>query len=207
MAGKKGNDYFKMFVKLTDYACSAAQMLHDALLHFDAEQLPRRMEEMHKIEHSADVEKHDMMNRLVREFITPIEREDIIDLAQEIDDLTDSIEDVLMRMYMYNIRDARDEALEFSTVITGCCAGLRQMMEEFRNFRKSATIHDQIVEINRLEEEGDKIYTRAVRRLYVECEDAIHVMSWADTFDKLEKCCDACEHVANMVESIVMKNS
>ena len=207
MAGKKGNDYFKMFVKLTDYACSAAQMLHDALLHFDAEQLPRRMEEMHKIEHSADVEKHDMMNRLVREFITPIEREDIIDLAQEIDDLTDSIEDVLMRMYMYNIRDARDEALEFSTVITGCCAGLRHMMEEFRNFRKSATIHDQIVEINRLEEEGDKIYTRAVRRLYVECEDAIHVMSWADTFDKLEKCCDACEHVANMVESIVMKYS
>lgn len=207
MSGKKKTDYFEMFVKLTDFSCNAAEMLHKTLLHFNAEELSERMRDMHKIEHEADVAKHDLMDRLAHEFITPIEREDIIHLAQEMDELTDSIEDALMRIYMFHIRTLRKEALVFSEVIISCCSVLRQVMKEFRNFRKSSSIHDLIVEINRLEEEGDKIYTQAVRNLYFEASDAVSVISWTITFDKLERCCDACEHAANVVEGVIMKNS
>ena len=165
------------------------------------------MTNLHGIEHAADMGKHDMMNRLAREFISPIEREDIIELGQEIDNVTDSIEDVLMGIYMYNIQTIRPEALDFVDVIVQCCNALKKTMEDFQNFRKSTTIHDSIVEINRLEEVGDRLYTEAVRSLYLNCQDPIETVSWTEIFDRLESCCDACEHVAHVVESVVMKNT
>lgn len=165
------------------------------------------MKEIHVIEHRADTEKHEMMKKLVREFITPIEREDIIELAQQIDEVTDKIEDVLMRLYMFRIFTLREEALGFSSVIVQCCDALKQAMKELHNFHKSATIHDHIVEVNKLEEDGDKLYMEAVHTLYATSKDPVEIMTWVELFDRFEKCCDACEHVANVIESIIMKNS
>ena len=79
--------------------------------------------------------------------------------------------------------------------------------EDFQNFRKSTTIHDSIIEINRLEEVGDRMYTEAVRNLYLNCKDPVEIVAWTKIFDRLELCCDACEHVANAVEGVMMKNS
>lgn len=165
------------------------------------------MEEMHVIEHNADISKHDTMSELMRAFITPIEREDIILLIQEIDDVTDAIEDVLIRTYMFNVAAIREEALEFADVIVRCCEVLKDTLKEFRHFRKSDSIYENIVEINRLEEEGDALYTRAVRKLYLSSTDPIELSVWREIFDRMEKCCDACEHVANDVESVMLKNS
>ena len=108
---------------------------------------------------------------------------------------------------MYNIQTIRPEALDFVDVIVQCCNALKKTMEDFQNFRKSTTIHDSIVEINRLEEVGDRLYTEAVRSLYLNCQNPIETVSWTEIFDRLESCCDACEHVANVVESVVMKNT
>jgi len=207
MGNKKDYNYYDMFVKMVDYSCQAAEMLHGVLTNFDADKLHDKITEMHNLEHGADMCKHDMMNKLVREFITPIEREDIMELAQELDEVTDNIEDVLLRVYMYNITAIRPEALEFSNVIVSCCKALKKAMEEFYNFRKSTTVQTSIIEINRLEEVGDKLYTESVRRLYVNCKDPIEIIAWTETLDRLEKCCDACEHAANVVESVIMKNS
>ncbi|WP_312642140.1 DUF47 family protein [Hydrogenoanaerobacterium sp.] len=207
MGNKKDYNYYDMFVKMVDYSCQAAEMLHDVLTNFDADKLHDKITEMHNLEHGADMCKHDMMNKLVREFITPIEREDIMELAQELDEVTDNIEDVLLRVYMYNITAIRPEALEFSNVIVSCCKALKKAMEDFHNFRKSTTVQTSIIEINRLEEVGDKLYTESVRRLYVNCKDPIEIIAWTETLDRLEKCCDACEHAANVVESVIMKNS
>ena len=85
MAGKKDNNYFEMFVRLTDYSCSAAKQFCGLLGGFDPAKMPEEMKKMHAIEHSADMEKHNMMKLLAKEFITPIEREDIFQLAQELD--------------------------------------------------------------------------------------------------------------------------
>lgn len=206
--GKKHNyNYFEAFVQLVDYSCQSAEILESSLKRFDPQGLSEMMTNLHGIEHAADMGKHDMMNRLAKEFITPIEREDIIELAQEIDNVTDSIEDVLMGIYMYNILSIRPEAIDFVDVIVQCCNGLKKTMEDFQNFRKSSTIHDSIVEINRLEEVGDRLYRDAVRSLYVNSQNALETISWTEIFDRLESCCDACEHVANVVESVIMKNT
>lgn len=204
---KKGYDYFDEFVKLLGYSAQAAKMLDDSLRAYDEERLRSMIMEIHGVEHAADLEKHDMIHRLAREFITPIEREDIMELAQEIDDVTDAVEDVLLRMHMYHIQAIRPEALDFVEVIVKCCDMLVEAMGEFHNYRKSEKLRDCIVEVNRLEEEGDRIYTEAVYRLYDGSTAPIEVMAWTELFDRFEKCCDACEDVADVIESVIMKNT
>lgn len=207
MAGKHNYDYFDVFEKMVGYSCETAEMLLETLTNFQVAELETKMQQMHQIEHRADMEKHEMMKKLAHEFITPIEREDIMMMAQEVDEITDSIEDVLMRVYMFHIEEIRPEALEFAEVIHKCCVALQKAAQDFHNFRKSETMHDSIVEVNSLEEVGDALYTSSMRTLYAGGLSPVEVMAWTETFDHLEKCCDNCEHVANVMESIIMKNS
>ena len=151
--------------------------------------------------------KHEMMAVLVKAFITPIEREDIILLSQSIDEVTDKIEDVLIRIYINNVQQIRPEALAFIKVIIRCCEALKEVMEEFADFRKSKTLHGLIIEINALEEEGDRLFIESMRRLHAEVTDPIEIIAWREIYVYLEKCCDACEHVADVVESVIMKNT
>jgi predicted phosphate transport protein (TIGR00153 family) len=206
--GKKNNPYFDDFITMVNFSCRAAEYLQTVLKDFRPDTLPERRETMHEIEHAADEVKHGMMRRLVKEFVTPIDREDIIRLVNELDDVTDKIDDILIRMYMYNIRDLRPAAPAFADVIARCCRALQQAMLEFPEFhRKSATLTQALIDVNTLEEEGDAIYIDAVRKLYRKGGDPVEVAAWSEIFDRLEDCCDACEHVADVLEIIAMKNS
>lgn len=204
---REKNNYFKMFIKMTEYSCAAARNLNQTLSDFDVEKLPELMEYLHQIEHTGDEEKHSMMQKLVKEFITPIGREDIVSLGHEIDNVTDAIEDVLLRVYMFHIQTIRPEAVEFAKVIVQCCDEMKIIMEEFQNYKKSDKIHSSVVEMNRLEEVGDALYMRAMRNLYTSGADAVELMAWTEVYNRLERCCDACENVANVVEGVMMKNS
>ena len=207
MAKKENNYYFDVFTKCILYANDAATLLHDCLENYSPRGLKARLAEMHEIEHAADTVKHEMMHRLVKEFLPPIEREDIAELAHTIDDVTDAIEDVLLGMYMYNIKTLHREVHEFTDLITRCCEALKDMSGELQNFRKSTVLKEKIIVINELEEEGDRLYTDSMHRLYIEETDPIHIMAWTTLYDRLEKCCDCCEDVADMVEQVMLKNS
>lgn len=207
MANRKGNNYFEMMAELVTYSSEAASLLNEILMDFDAAQLENKLEKMHEIEHTADLKKHDMMNKLVKEFITPIERGDIIELSHQIDNVTDAVEDVLVRLYMFNITELRPEALEFCNIIIESCTKLKKLMDEFHNYKKSTVIHDLIIDINALEEEGDRLYTRSMRNLFTTSTNPVEIITWKDNFYFFEKCCDACESVADVVECVIMKNS
>lgn len=207
MAHKKDNNYFNSFVELAGYSCKAANLLNDIMNNFNADELSAKMKEMHAIEHSGDEARHIIIKKLAREFITPIEREDIMAMSDAIDNVTDTIEDVLMRMYMYNITSIRDHAIQMTEVIVKCCNSLKQALDEFYNFRKSQKLHELIVEINHLEEVGDSLFTEATRDLYVNCQDSKEVAAWDIVFYYMEKCCDSCEDVADVIENVIMKNS
>ncbi len=204
---RKEEYYYESFVTLVEHSCLAAALLIETMTDYKPEELEQKMREMHKIEHDCDIEKHHMMEKLAKEFITPIEREDIMEMAHQIDEVTDSIEDVLMRMYMFNITVVREDALQMARIIQDCCNALKKALMEFRHFRKSKDLHEYIVEVNRLEEDGDKLYTEATRRLYTSEMDAVTIGAWTHVFHILEKCCDACEDVSDVVESVMMKNS
>lgn len=207
MAVKKNNDYFEMLVDLIGYSCEAASLLDNTISNFRMSQIDSRIKDMHKIEHNADIKKHEMINKLSKEFITPIERGDIIELANEIDNVTDAIEDVLVRIYMFNISVMREEAVEFSKLIVKICSETSALIKEFRNFKKSSEISKLIINISDLEEEGDRIYTRSIRGFYSSIMEPIKFITWKETFEYFEKCCDACEHVADGIESVIMRNT
>lgn len=204
---KNDYNYFEAFADLSKYSYKLAVNVNDTLKNFDLAGFPEKVKEAHHIEHSADHAKHDIMNRLLKEFLPPIEREDITTLTQEIDNVTDAVEDILIYIDMFNIKNIRPEILKFTDLIVTCCKAMDEALEEFKNFKKSAKLHDKIIEINHLEEDGDALYVTTMRNLYKTCTDPIELMSWTEVLHKLEKCCDSCEDVANMIESIVMKNS
>ena len=207
MSKKSDSYYFQNFIECVECGCQAAKMLEDNLNHFDTWLLQDKLDELHRIEHDADKKKHEMMAVLVKAFITPIEREDFILLSQSIDEVTDKIEDVLIRIYINNVQQIRPEALAFIKVIIRCCEALKEVMEEFADFRKSKTLHGLIIEINALEEEGDRLFIESMRKLHAEVTDPIEIIAWREIYVYLEKCCDACEHVADVVESVIMKNT
>ncbi len=204
---KKDSEYFNTFEIMAGLACRAAESLHTSLRDFDPDTLDDCRMALHAVEHEADMVRHEIMKKLAREFITPIERDDIIRLVNDLDDVVDKVEDVLIRIYMYNIRSIRPAALQFADVIERCCAAMKVAVAEFPNYHKSKTLHTAIIDVNTMEEEGDALYIRAVRELYVEGGNPVEVVAWSETFDCLEECCDACEDVANLLERVVMNNS
>lgn len=200
-------NYFKAFINLSEYSLKAADILVKTLKEFKRETLEERIKEMHEIEHSADIAKHELMNKLAKEFLPPIEREDIVSLSEKIDDVTDFVEDVLLNMNIFNVQYVPSEIMDFADVILKSTEKMIETLKEFENFKRSKELHNKIVEINNLEETADELYIKGLKRLYSNPTDPIKLIVWKDIFDSLEKCCDACEEVANDVENIVMKNS
>ena len=208
MKKQRSNEYFEGFVSGMESACKAAEYLENLVEHFDSEKLAEQIDEIHAIEHEADINKHKLMQKLAKEFITPIEREDIILLLQQIDNVTDFIEDVVRKMFMYNTKAMRSEALEFAAIIKQCCYESRDALKELPGFQKnSERLEQAIVKVNDYEEQGDRLYCAAMRRLYCENAEAQDRITWTKLFDWMEACCDACEDVMESVELVVMKNS
>lgn len=207
MKNNKNFNYFKAFIELSSYSTKAVEILMNTLKNFDSSKIEDNIKEIHNVEHSADLANHELINRLIKEFLPPIEREDIISLSKKIDDVTDAVEDVLIAINMYNIQVIRPEVFKFIDVIMKCCKSMHTALVEFENFKKSKNLHNEIITINELEEEGDALYVNGVKELYQNCKDPIELMVWTEIYNRLEKCCDKCEHVADDIENIVMKNS
>ena len=207
MAKKQDAFYFDTFTACLDDACKAAQLLDRSMREFDPDQIKETLDEMHNIEHAADDKKHELLNVLAKAFITPIEREDIILLSQSIDEITDKIEDVMLRLYCNNVQTIRPDAIEMGAVLIHCCEEVRKLIDEFADFRRSKKLREYIIHINTMEEQADKLFIDSMRRLHTSTSDPIEIISWREIYIYMEKCADACEHVADAVESVIMKNT
>lgn len=113
MSSKSDSYYFNTFAECASLACEAAEVLHSVLTKFKSEEIDDIMRELHEIEHKADEKKHDMLSALLKAFITPIERDDIMNLSQAIDDITDSVEDVVIQINMDQVKSIRPDSIEF----------------------------------------------------------------------------------------------
>jgi len=205
--GRKSTDYFDYFCKSAEFANKAAKYLHESLSDFNVEKFPSQVEAMHTIENSADNMKHEMMIALAKEFIPPIEREDIVSLSHELDNVIDAIEEIMQRVYMYGIRTIRPETLEFTASIIRCCSALSDAAAEFRNFKHSKVLKEKLIEVNNIESEGDALHIKYMRKLFSENDDARMTMIWMSLFEGLEMCFDQCEHATDVMEGVILKNS
>ena len=204
---KKDAFYYRNFIESAEVSCEAAAALREILCNFSVETLPEKRVELHEIEHKGDNKRHEMTRVLVRAFITPIEREDILKLSQLIDDVTDCIEDILIRIYINNVTSIRPDSIEFADIVIRLCQSMKDMIDEFPNFKKSKKLGELIIEINRLEELGDDLYVGCMRNLHTSSTDPFEIIAWREIYEFFEKCCDTCENVANIIESIAIGNT
>ncbi len=205
--GKRDEEYFNVFVRAVEYSSAASRLMQDMLSDYQSGQIEERMLSVHKLEQLADDEKHEMMQMLAKEFITPIDREDILELAHQLDEVTDHIDETMTSFYMFHVKKPRPEALTFANAIFDCCTAMHKAIVEFKHFRKSQTLHEDIVSIHSMREQADALYTKAIHNLYGGCADPMEVIVWTEIFGRFERCSKSCEDVAKVIESVIMKNS
>ena len=199
--------YFDNFAASTEFSKKAASYLVQCLEQYDHEQLEDKLEVMHQYEHEADAKKHEMSEVLAKAFVTPVDREDLHMLSRELDDVTDMLEEILQRFYMYDIKTVRPDAIVFAKHLVKACDRLTDIMREFENFKRSKKIRELIIDLNSVEEACDKLFILAMRELTLEATDILETVSWRKIYESFEACADACEHAAECVGSVIIKNT
>ena len=204
---KKTNDYFKMIEKQTAYCLEASNLLEEILCKFNADSINAYRTQMHEIEHAADRTHHDILNKLSTEFITPIDQEDILRLAQIIDDITDALDEVVLEFYMYHIDSVPEKAAELSKIVNRCVSALHEAAGELKNFKKPAALRALVIKVNDIETEADAIHAEAMYSLFGSSVDAKTLLGTKTVFESLESCCDLCEQATDVIEQVIIKNT
>lgn len=147
------------------------------------------------------------MKQLNKSFITPIDREDIYEIAKNLDNITDSIESTAHRFDMFNVKSITEDTKILSNLIVMCTDELKGIMIELKSMKTSKILTKKIIEINRIENEGDDVFRCAMASLFSNGMNAIDVIKWKGIYEFLENTLDACEDIANIVEGVVMKHA
>jgi uncharacterized protein len=194
--------FFDDFVAMAEQIRLGATMLEEML----APDRPiwDKADQIKEVEHKCDFLTHEIIQRLHRTFVTPLDREDIHELARSLDDVMDAIDDSAAVVRLYSIERVRPDARELARIIK---ASTDEMVKALKALERKQGVAEPAVEINRLENEADRVHQAAVRRLFEEERDPITIMKWKEILDFLEVSTDRCEDVANAVEGIVVKHA
>jgi len=194
--------FFGDFLAMADELVVGARLL-DAMLRSTP---PRwdAADEIKEVEHKCDVLTHQLFQRLHRTFVTPIDREDIHALARALDDVMDHIDASAGYVRLYRMQAMRHGALELSRLILASTEQIRRAMA---GLERQDGMQEHLVEINRLENEADRVHQVAMQRLFDEERDPIAVIKWQEVLNYLEATTDRCEDVADVLEGVVLKNS
>jgi uncharacterized protein len=198
----RDREFFDLFEEAGGNILRAAGLLEEMLADF-----PERNELAREIlicEQDGDRITHDILQRLNQTFVTPLDREDIHELSSALDDVVDFTEEVADYLGLYRIEAPMAQAQELAKVLHAAARQIAEAMPRLRGFQD---ISRYTVEINRLENEGDRIVREAIASLFGTGIDPMVVIRWKDIFERLEEAIDATEHVANILEGIVIKNS
>jgi predicted phosphate transport protein (TIGR00153 family) len=195
-------DFYASFVALAVQLRAGGGLLEEMLARDPV--VWDKAEEIKELEHKCDTLTHPIIQRLNTTFVTPIDREDIHALAKSLDDVMDAIDASAKVIRLYKIGTVRYGARELAHVVSVSVDQVRLALEALE---KKTGVAQRAVEINRLENEADRIHEEALRRLFDEERDPIMIIKWKEILDFLEEATDCCEDVANLLEGVVVKNA
>jgi len=199
-------EFYDLFEQETSNLVIAAEKLIDLFDNY--ENVEAKAEELKELEHRGDVITHEIVARLHRTFVTPIDREDITLLAQSLDDVMDFIEAAGRTAYLYNIAQPTERARELARIVSKMALKLNEVVPRLRRRDQFPWILKQCVEINTLENEADDVQHAALAELFEVCHlDACEVIKWREIYEHLENATDRGEDVANVLEGIVLKHA
>lgn len=199
----KDEKFFVLFKEMTTTIIEGAQLLKEMLDRFENPQLSQRM--IKDVEHKADQLTHDIIKKLNKSFVTPLDREDIYALSAALDDILDLIDASAQRIVMYNVEKPTPEAKELAFLILKSCQTIDKAVALLGG--KLEPIAEFCMEVNSLENEADRVCREAISRLFDEEKDPIQLIKWKEIYETLERATDKCEDAANILESVVVKNA
>jgi uncharacterized protein len=197
----KEEKFYGDFLALADELKKGARLLEEML----SAEHPTwdKADEIKEVEHKCDFLTHEIIQRLNRTFVTPIDREDIHALARSLDDVMDAIDASASLVRLYRLNSVRFGARELAKIVTACT---HEVHLALGGLEKNKGVGTHSIEINRLENEADRLHQQAVSRLFDDERDPLVVMKWKETLDFLEDATDRCEDVANVLEGVMVKN-
>ncbi|MQS75338.1 DUF47 domain-containing protein [Companilactobacillus halodurans] len=208
MIRKKKYDFFKAMQHLADDALKASGILTEIINNYDPAKFSQDCEMINKIESDGDEDVKKTMNELYVAFITPIDREDIVQLVDKLDNIIDGINGLTYEFYYLNIQELRPDTDKFMNLINEAVEAVQQSVAEFSHFKNSKMLVKNIDNTNRIESLGDELYTKHLRTLFCEEEnDPLTVIRWQKIYGGFERVLDACEDCADVMGGLVIKNS
>lgn len=201
----KEDKFFDYFIQFGETATEAAEILKN--LTNDLREAEIKFREIEEVEHKGDKLLHEIMEALNKTFITPIDREDIYEIAKALDDIVDNIEATASRFIMFNVTETREAAKVLAELILQSCKEVTKLMKAFKTMKKSQNVITSIIEINRMEDQGDNDFRVAVRALFTSDIPTLEVIKWREIYEFYEQTLDACEDVSDIVEGVVMKHA
>jgi hypothetical protein len=198
----RDEQFFDLFDQLTAHLAQTARML--AALFDDPEHVADHVRAIKAVEHKADVLTNTINLRIDKSFVTPIDREDIHMLASRLDDVIDLLDGTARRFEMLHIEEVKEPARLLANVLVQAAEHIQTGVS---SIRRKQVVGEQTAHIKRLEEEGDAIYHEAVGDLFAGHPDPLEVLKWKEMYDTLERAADSCMAVAQVMQSISLKNA
>src|SRR3982751_3216983 len=200
----KDTVFFDLFENISKRVMASA--VHLKKLAQDFPKVDAAIQQIRQEEHQADDLAHTALDRLDRTFITPFDREDIHTLVNELDNVIDMVDALAKRFTLYNVKVMEPTFVKQCEVLVRATATLSEAVHRLRKSRKLSELSEKLIEIHRLESEGDDIHHAAISKLYSGAVEPLEVMKWKEFYDYIENAIDGCEDVGNTLERIVLKN-
>jgi predicted phosphate transport protein (TIGR00153 family) len=194
--------FFTLFVRQAENVAAGAKALVELVSKFEhpAEEAQR----IKDIEHAGDTITHDLIMRLNQTFVTPFDREDIHELSSKVDDVLDLMDSAAGRMVLYRVKAVRPGVLELVQILE---TATQEILKAIRVLGKQDHILSHCIEINRLENEGDRVCRALIAKLFEEEKDPVEIIKWKEIIEAIETAVDKCEDVANVIESVTLKQA
>ena len=199
----RDENFFELFIAVSERTVEAAALTED-MLRADPNRRTFLVESIKRLEHECDQITHEVITRLDRSFITPLDREDIHELASGLDDVIDLIDGMARRAQIFHVGEAPEGAILLANVIKRAC---EQLLVAVRGLSKNqGAVLPACIAVKRLEEEGDSLYHEWLGKVFEGSPDPLQVIKWKELYDNLEKTLDHAEDAANVLESISIKH-
>jgi predicted phosphate transport protein (TIGR00153 family) len=200
----KEEKFYSMFQAQADHLVKASKEFLRILENFNEKTLDEHASTMRAIEHEGDILCHDIIRKLNQTFVTPFDREDILDLTSRMDDILDLIEGTIGRMKIFKIKQSTPEQIKLAKILVQACEEIARAMEKIEDLHR---LPDHCIEINRLENEADTVTQQILGVLFENRTDPIEIIKWKEIYEIMELATDKCEDVANTLEGIMLKNA
>lgn len=200
---KKEDEFFQLLIEFAGKTVKVGESFLDLVSNY--QDVSEKVSGIKVLETECDMQAHKILTALNASFITPFDREDIYAITKEMDDIVDSLEEVANRFIVFDVKELRAEALTMANYIMQAIRELEVLFKHLSEMKKNSIVQEQIIEVNRIENEGDILYRKILTELFREEKDPIELIKWKHLYEQLETSLDSCENVANIIEGVAMK--